>query len=102
MSYYQHHLFICTHQREAGETCCANHPAQTLLAYAKEQLKIHQLDGPAKCRVNKSGCMNRCSKGPIMVVYPEGVWYRYQNKDDIDEIIREHLQAGRVVERLKV
>jgi (2Fe-2S) ferredoxin len=37
-----------------------------------------------------------------MVVYPEGVWYTYVDREDIDEIIREHLQGGRVVERLKI
>lgn len=102
MSYYQYHLFVCTHQREAGETSCGNHQAQELLAYAKEQLKTFKLSGAGKCRINKSGCMDRCNKGPVIVVYPEGTWYRYQDKNDIDEIISEHLQAGRVVERLKV
>ncbi|NOT83354.1 MAG: (2Fe-2S) ferredoxin domain-containing protein [Methylococcaceae bacterium] len=102
MSYYQHHLFVCTHQREAGETCCANHDAQGLLEYAKAQLKTLNLSGAGKCRINKSGCMDRCNKGPVIAVYPEGIWYRYKDKHDIDEIISEHLQAGRVVERLKV
>ena len=40
--------------------------------------------------------------GPVMVVYPEGVWYTFIDREDVDEIINEHLQHGRVVERLRV
>jgi len=46
--------------------------------------------------------MDRCSRGPVMVVYPEGVWYSYRNQSDIDEIIDHHLVNGRVVERLRI
>jgi len=53
-------------------------------------------------RINTAGCLNRCSEGPVMVVYPEGVWYTYVDQEDIDEIIDEHLTGGRVVERLKL
>ncbi|MCX7088984.1 MAG: (2Fe-2S) ferredoxin domain-containing protein [Methylococcales bacterium] len=102
MSYYQYHVFFCTHQREDGTACCANHDAPVLLDYAKEQLKNLKLGGKGKCRINKSGCMDRCNKGPVIAIYPEGTWYRYKDKSDIDEIISEHLQEGRVVERLKI
>ena len=53
-------------------------------------------------RVNNAGCLDRCEEGPVMVVYPEEVWYHYQNEADVDEIISEHLQGGRVVERLQI
>jgi (2Fe-2S) ferredoxin len=46
--------------------------------------------------------LDRCDKGPVLVVYPEGVWYTYVDNADVDEIIGEHLQNGRVVERLKI
>jgi (2Fe-2S) ferredoxin len=49
-----------------------------------------------------AGCLDRCDQGPVLVVYPEGVWYTYVDHTDIDEIIREHLQHGRIVERLKI
>ena len=60
------------------------------------------MNGPGKCRINNAGCMDRCGKGPVLAVYPEGVWYTYADKNDIDEIIDQHLQHGRVVERLKI
>jgi (2Fe-2S) ferredoxin len=53
-------------------------------------------------RVNQAGCLDRCAEGPVIVVYPEEIWYTYVDKDDIDEIIEEHLVNGRVVERLRI
>ena len=61
-----------------------------------------KLKGKGKIRINKAGCMDRCDDGPVIVVYPEEVWYRYVDKDDVEEIIQEHLINGRVVERLKI
>ena len=43
-----------------------------------------------------------CSSDLVMVIYPEETWYTYVDKEDVDEIISEHLQNGRVVERLKI
>lgn len=70
--------------------------------YAKERVKALKLSGPGKVRINTAGCLDRCKQGPVMVVYPEAVWYSYVDQEDIDEIIREHLQNGRVVERLRI
>jgi len=102
MSYYKHHVFFCTNQREDGRSCCADHDAQALRDYAKEQIKQLKLSGPGKCRVNNAGCMDRCSKGPVLVVYPEAVWYTFKDRQDIDQIIQEHLISGRIVKRLKI
>ena len=46
--------------------------------------------------------MDRCEQGPVVVVYPEAVWYTYVDREDLDELIREHLQNGRSVERLRI
>ena len=61
--------------------------------------KINEL-GLKRIRVNQSGCLDKCELGPIMVIYPEGVWYSFKNKEDVDEIINEHLIKGRIVQRL--
>ena len=50
--------------------------------------------------VNKAGCLDRCESGPVCVVYPDNVWYGYVDNSDLDEIVSEHLQNGRVVTRL--
>jgi (2Fe-2S) ferredoxin len=100
--YFQHHVFFCCNQRKEGETACANQGAVEMQTYAKERIAALGLKGKGKIRINKAGCLDRCDDGPVLVVYPEGVWYTYVDKSDIDEIITEHLQNGRIVERLKV
>ena len=53
-------------------------------------------------RVNKAGCLGRCDDGPVLVVYPDNVWYTYVDKEDIDDIIDNHLLHGRIVDRLRL
>jgi (2Fe-2S) ferredoxin len=60
------------------------------------------MNGPGKIRINKAGCLDRCEEGPVLVVYPEGIWYTYIDQEDIDEIVDSHLIAGKPVERLKI
>ena len=101
-SYYKHHVFFCVNQRDGGASCCAGKGAQEMRDYAKQKIKKLKLAGPGKCRINNAGCMDRCDEGPVIAIYPEGVWYTYVDKEDIDEIIHEHLVNGRVVARLKI
>ena len=102
MSYYQYHVFFCCNQREPGRACCNNHGAQAIRDYAKQRVKELGMAGPGHVRVNQAGCMDRCEEGPVLVVYPEGVWYTYVDRADVDEIIEEHLGKGRLVERLRI
>ncbi len=100
--YYRHHVFFCINRREDGSACCANRGSQEMRDYAKERLKALGLHGKGKVRVNNAGCLDRCEEGPIIVIYPEGTWYTYMDKRDIDEIIERHLGRGEIVERLKI
>lgn len=102
MSYFKHHVFFCCNQRAEGESCCNNFGASALQTYAKDRTAELGLRGKGSVRINKAGCLGRCDNGPVLVVYPEETWYTFIDKDDIDEIIAEHLQNGRVVERLKI
>jgi (2Fe-2S) ferredoxin len=102
MSYYAHHVFFCCNQREGGRVCCNDKGASRLRDYAKQRVKELGLAGQGKTRINQAGCLDRCEEGPCIVVYPEETWYTYVDEHDIDEIIEEHLQHGRVVERLKI
>jgi (2Fe-2S) ferredoxin len=100
--HFSHHVFFCCNQRKNGSACCEDHGASELRAYAKDRVKQLGLSGEGKTRINQAGCLDRCELGPVLVVYPEGVWYTYVDRSDIDEIIEQHLQQGRVVERLRV
>jgi (2Fe-2S) ferredoxin len=102
VNYYERHVFFCCNQRPQGEACCNNHGAQQLRDYAKDKIKALEINGRGKIRINSAGCLDRCAEGPVIVIYPEAVWYTYVDREDIDEIIHEHLQHGRVVERLKI
>ena len=102
MSYYKHHVFFCVNRREGGEACCAAKGAQAMRDYAKKKIKSLKLNGAGQCQINNAGCMDRCDEGPVIAIYPEGTWYTYVDKDDIDEIIDEHVVHGRVVDRLKI
>jgi (2Fe-2S) ferredoxin len=102
MSYYQRHVFFCCNQRQSGEACCNDHGAQDIRDYAKQRVKQLGLAGKGKVRVNQAGCLDRCTEGPVIVIYPEAVWYTYIDRYDVDEIVDEHLVNGRVVERLRI
>jgi len=102
MSYYKNHVFFCVNQRENGESCCANLGAQRVRDYAKKRIKELKLSGEGKVRINMAGCLGRCEHGPVMVIYPQEIWYTYLDEDDVDEIIEQHLQQGNIVERLLI
>jgi len=99
-SYYKRHVFFCLNQRSNGESCCAEHRAEAAFDRCKSQVKAAGLAGPGQVRVNKAGCLDRCAAGPVLVVYPEAVWYSYVDESDIDEIVESHLKNGQLVERL--
>ncbi|MBT8132791.1 MAG: (2Fe-2S) ferredoxin domain-containing protein [Gammaproteobacteria bacterium] len=101
-SHYQRHLFFCTNQRDGKRQCCMDYDAKGLRDYAKKRSKQLGIAGAGKVRVNSAGCLDRCSEGPVCVVYPEAVWYTYKDRADIDEIMEEHLLRGNIVSRLKI
>ena len=98
--YFARHIFFCLNERANGEACWAQHQAQAAFDHCKKRVKDLGLAGPGQVRVNKAGCLDRCSAGPVAVVYPEGTWYTYVDQADIDEIVDSHLRNGQVVERL--
>ncbi|HSE93101.1 MAG TPA: Rieske 2Fe-2S domain-containing protein, partial [Methylomirabilota bacterium] len=50
-------------------------------------------------RINKAGCFSQCGHGPMVVVYPENVWYAGVQESDLEEILASHIVGGRPVER---
>jgi (2Fe-2S) ferredoxin len=102
MDYYKHHAFFCLNERSNGNPCCEQHGATRLFDYAKNKCKDLNLNGKGQVRINRAGCLDRCDFGPVMVVYPEGVWYHFIDESDIDEIIEQHFVGGQPVKRLMI
>ena len=100
MSYYKYHVFFCTNQRAPGESCCNNHDSLEMCNYMRSRVKEVGNRLPHKVRINTAGCMNRCDLGPVLVVYPEAIWYTFVDQKDIDDVIDNHLIAGQPVKRL--
>ena len=102
MSRFQKHLFICNNKRTEDDprSSCSARGSDDLLGYAKE--RIHELGLKGKVRVNKAGCLDACAYGPTMVIYPDDVWYSPKTKEDIEEIITEHIQNNRITDRLVI
>lgn len=99
---FQYHMFFCSNQRQDGSKCCEDNGASAMRDYAKQRVKALGLNKAGGVRINNAGCLGLCEKGPVAVVYPEGVWYSYADSNDIDEIIDEHLSQGRPVTRLLI
>ncbi|MBL8706817.1 MAG: (2Fe-2S) ferredoxin domain-containing protein [Rhodospirillales bacterium] len=97
--FYERHVFCCTNERMAGHPrgCCKSRGSEKLRDYMKARAKEMGFD---KVRINSAGCLDRCELGPTMVIYPEGVWYSVQSREDVDEILETHLKNGGRVQRL--
>jgi (2Fe-2S) ferredoxin len=101
-NYFKHHVFFCLNKRPDGESCCQDKGAEAAFDHMKAQVKKLDLRGKGKVRVNRAGCFDRCGEGPLLVVYPEAVWYTFVDHEDIDEIIETHLLNDNVVQRLLI
>ena len=96
MTVFERHVFVCT----SGEWCPAvDGDGIGVHAAMKESVKAAGLAGHV--RVNRAGCFSQCGNGPMAVVYPDDVWYAALTPEDVDEVVAEHLVAGRPVERLR-
>ena len=98
---FQKHVFVCLHERDKDDEKgdCASKGAEKLLKSLKKELKQRGL--AHDIRANKSGCLDNCSRGCSLVVYPEGVWYGGVTEDDVPDLV-DHLAGGAPVERLRL
>jgi (2Fe-2S) ferredoxin len=102
LALFERHIFVCQNVRPEGaprRSCTADGTSELapeLMRFAKAA----GLDGVI--RINKAGCLDQCEHGPVVVVYPEAVWYGHVQPEDAEEIVREHLVGGRPVERLRL
>jgi (2Fe-2S) ferredoxin/SAM-dependent methyltransferase len=98
MEPFRLHIYACDQKKaEGAPSCSANGSGLTIEALRRE---IAKQGLAADVQVTTCGSLGLCTRGPNMVVYPEGVWYSGVHPGDVEEIVREHLVGGRVVGRL--
>jgi len=96
---YKRHVFACYTQRPAGHPrgSCGALGAPPLWEHLGKKLEAEGLNDVG---FTPAGCFGFCQTGPLMVVYPEGIWYRPETVADIDEIVDRHLKEGMRADRL--
>ncbi|HEY9776962.1 MAG TPA: (2Fe-2S) ferredoxin domain-containing protein [Planktothrix sp.] len=93
MEVFKKHVFICT----TGKTCPNEGAVEVCDALRKE---IVERGLKKEIRINKAGCFDQCGNGPMIVVYPESVWYAHVQPSDVKEIVESHLIGDKPVQRL--
>jgi len=95
MGQYDCHVFVCT----SGETCPTQGDTEQFVKLLRDGAR--QAGRQADVRINKAGCFSQCGHGPMVVVYPDDVWYAGVQESDLQEILTSHIIGGSPVERLR-
>lgn len=98
----KYHIFTCTSSRMSGVQKGYCHTKDSVDIVAKFMEVIEEEDLGSEVFVSNTGCFGICEKGPVVVVYPDNVWYGAVAADDVEEIIEKHIKGGTIVKRLEI
>ena len=98
----KYHVFVCTSSRINGQQkgFCHSKDAVSIVQNFMEEIEARELSDDVM--VTNTGCFGICSSGPIVVVYPGGIWYKEVTPEDVAEIVESHFENGKIVERLEI
>jgi (2Fe-2S) ferredoxin len=98
----KHHIFICAGSKLSGDKkgMCHTRGSSDLARRFLEELDDRELTGDVL--LSTTSCFGICDKGPIVVVYPEGVWYCHVQLSDVETIVDEHIEGGKPVTALMI
>ena len=95
---FRYHVFVCEQRKPDDAPCCSARGSQSVIEALRREVGARDLAGMVA--ITPCGSLGLCENGPNMVVYPEGAWYSHVSASDVPEIVSEHFQRGRLVERL--
>ena len=96
----EYHIFVCASFRAGGDPkgTCHKKGSADLLPYIENEI----LDRGLNAQITSTGCMKACDYGPVMVIYPQGLWYgNIESEDVVDEIL-DALEDGGTAEGLLI
>ena len=98
----KYHILVCTSSRVNGQQkgFCHTKASVDIINNFIEEIEDRGLGG--EVMVSNTGCLALCDKGPVVVVYPGGVWYGGVTPDDVEEIMDQHIEGGNVLKRLEL
>lgn len=97
-----HHIFICTSCRINGQQKGFCYSKDSVGIVQKFMEVIEEYDLSSDVLITNTGCFGICDKGPIAVIYPEGVWYGNLTEDDVEKIVEQHIEGGNPVKELMI
>ncbi|MCX7658319.1 MAG: (2Fe-2S) ferredoxin domain-containing protein [Oscillospiraceae bacterium] len=98
----KYHVFVCTSCRMNGvqKGFCFNKGSVDIVNKFMQEIEDRELSG--EVMITNTGCFGICSRGPIAVVYPQGIWYGDLTPEKVEEIVERHIENGEVVKEYQI
>lgn len=102
MKQIKYHIFVCTSCRINGtqKGFCFSKNSANIARRFQEEIEDRGLED--EIMVTNTGCFGLCEKGPVVAVYPEGIWYGNVSADDVETIMDRHMEGGEIVTELQI
>ena len=98
MDPFHFHVFVCTQEKPKDVPCCAASTSAAVLEELNNELAACGLRD--EVQVTTTNCMGTCENGPVVLTYPEGIWYSKVTPRDVRDIVHSHFICGKPLFRL--